>query len=148
MHRSTTAVLVVLVGLLTWGGTGCQKKEGQTAPSNTISGTVTITPELEKNLTSTEVLFVVARPADAPPFGPPVAAKKISPVKFPQDYTLSQADVFFEGVTLSGKVNVFAKLDKDGNAGPPRPGDLEGEHKGNPVNVGQSHVDITIDKVH
>jgi cytochrome c-type biogenesis protein CcmH len=44
--------------------------------------------------------------------------------------------------------NGLAKLDKDGNAGPPEPGDMEGEHKGNPVMVGQSGVDIIIDKVH
>ena len=148
MRRSTTLVLTALIGLLAWGVVGCQKKESAKTAPNTISGTVTIAPDLEKKLGPTDVLFVVARPADAPPFGPPVAAKKITPVKFPQDYTLSQADVFFEGVTLSGKLNVFAKLDKDGNAGPPRPGDLEGEHKGNPVNVGQTHVDITIDKEH
>jgi cytochrome c-type biogenesis protein CcmH len=90
----------------------------------------------------------VVRAADAPPFGPPVAAKRMTNLTFPVTYTVSQADVFLEGVTLSGKVNVFAKLDRDGNAGPPEPGDMEGEHKGNPVTVGATGVDIVIDKVH
>jgi len=109
---------------------------------------VTVAPELARDVTPNHILFVVVRPSDAPPFGPPMAAKRMTNLTFPVHYTVSQDDVFLEGVTLGGKVNVFAKLDKDGNAGPPEPGDMEGEHKGNPVMVGQTGVDITIDKIH
>lgn len=135
---STLAVVV---------GTGCYKKSEPPKPA-TISGTVTVSPELAKDVTPQHILFLVVRPADAPPFGPPVAAHKMTNLTFPVQYSVSQKDVFFEGVTLEGKVNVYAKLDKDGNAGPPEPGDLEGEFKGNPVMVGATGVDIVVDKIH
>jgi cytochrome c-type biogenesis protein CcmH len=140
--------LVAASVCLLWGGAGCQKGDGAKTAPQTVSGTVTVAPELARDVTPNHILFVVVRPSDAPPFGPPMAAKRMTNLTFPVHYTVSQADVFLEGVTLGGKVNVFAKLDKDGNAGPPEPGDMEGEHKGNPVMVGQSGVDITIDKVH
>jgi cytochrome c-type biogenesis protein CcmH len=135
---SATAVVV---------GAGCSKKDEAPKPA-TISGSITVAPELAKDITPEHILFIVVRPADAPPFGPPVAAHKMTNLTFPVQYTVSQKDVFFEGVTLEGKVNVYAKLDKDGNAGPPEPGDLEGEFKGNPVMVGATGVDIVVDKIH
>ncbi|MEO6666554.1 MAG: hypothetical protein ABIO65_07265 [Nitrospiria bacterium] len=140
--------IVVLIGVLAAGYvvSGCQREKA--VVPQTISGTVTVAPELAKDITPSHILFIIARPADAPPFGPPAAAKRMTNLTFPVQYSVSQADVFLEGVTLSGKVNVFAKLDKDGNAGPPEAGDLEGEHPGNPVTVGQTGVDIVIDKVH
>lgn len=145
MSRCRFGVLVVVLAM-GYGIWGCQSEKAK-APQ-TISGTVTVAPELAKDITPAHILFVVVRPADAPPFGPPVAAKRMTNLTFPVQYSVSQADVFLEGVTLSGKVNVFAKLDKDGNAGPPEAGDLEGEHPGNPVMVGQTGVDIVVDKIH
>lgn len=140
--------LLVAAAVLLGGGAGCQKGEGAKTRPQTVSGTVTVAPELAKDVMPNYILFVVVRAADAPPFGPPMAAKRMTNLTFPVSYTVSQDDVFLEGVTLGGKVNVFAKLDKDGNAGPPEPGDMEGEHKGNPVMVGQSGVDIVVDKIH
>jgi cytochrome c-type biogenesis protein CcmH len=128
-------------------GAGCYKKSEPPKPA-TITGSVTVAPELAKDITPEHILFIVVRPADAPPFGPPVAAQKMTNLTFPVQYSVSQKDVFFEGVTLEGKVNVYAKLDKDGNAGPPEPGDFEGEFKGNPVMVGATGVDIVVDKIH
>jgi cytochrome c-type biogenesis protein CcmH len=140
-------VRVVLVGLAfgVYSLAGCEKTP---PPPPSISGAVTVAPDLAKDLTPQHILFIVVRAADAPPFGPPIAAHRMTDLTFPVQYTVTQKDVFFEGVTLEGKVNVYAKLDKDGNAGPPEPGDLEGEHKGNPVMVGATGVDIVVDKVH
>lgn len=138
-------VMLVAFGLGIYGVLGCEKTP---PPPPSISGTVTVAPELAKDLTPQHILFIVVRAADAPPFGPPIAAHRMTNLTFPVRYTVTQKDVFFEGVTLEGKVNVYAKLDKDGNAGPPEPGDLEGEHKGNPVMVGATGVDIVVDKVH
>jgi cytochrome c-type biogenesis protein CcmH len=148
MTYARSGILLLVIAVVVWGGVGCQKGESAKSGPPTISGTITVAPELAKDVTPNEILFVVVRAADAPPFGPPVAAKRMTNLTFPVTYTVSQADVFLEGVTLSGKVNVFAKLDRDGNAGPPEPGDMEGEHKGNPVTVGATGVDIVIDKVH
>ncbi len=140
-------VRVALVGLAfgVYSLLGCEKTP---PPPPSISGTVSVAPDLAKDLTPQHILFIVVRAADAPPFGPPIAAHRMTDLTFPVQYTVTQKDVFFEGVTLEGKVNVYAKLDKDGNAGPPEPGDLEGEHKGNPVMVGATGVDIVVDKVH
>jgi cytochrome c-type biogenesis protein CcmH len=140
-----TGITLVLFVIAVYSVLGCQKTP---PPPPTISGTVNIAPELAKDVTPEFVLFVTVRAADAPPFGPPIAAHRMTNLTFPVQYTVTQKDVFFEGVVLEGKVNVYAKLDKDGNAGPPEPGDLEGEHKGNPVMVGATGVDIVIDKIH
>lgn len=140
-------VRVIIVGLAfgVYSLLGCEKTP---PPPPSISGTVSVAPDLAKDLTPQHILFIVVRAADAPPFGPPIAAHRMTNLTFPVQYTVTQKDVFFEGVTLEGKVNVYAKLDKDGNAGPPEPGDLEGEHKGNPVMVGATGVDIVVDKIH
>jgi len=92
---------------------GCEKKAPP--PPATISGTVDVAPELAKDVTPNYVLFVTVRAADAPPFGPPIAAHRMTDLTFPVQYTVTQKDVFFEGVVLEGKVNVYAKLDKDGH---------------------------------
>ena len=142
--------LVVAVAFSTMAvvvGAGCYKKSEPPKPA-TISGTVTVAPELAKDITSKHVLFITAFAADAPTFGPPVASHRMENLTLPVQYTMSQKDVFFEGVTLEGKVNVYAKLDEDGKAGPPEAGDFVGEHKGNPVTVGDTGVDIVVDKVH
>ncbi len=145
MTNRHTGIGGVLFVLMMSGLLGCQKAP---PPPATISGTITLAPVLAKDVTPDFVLFVTARAADAPPFGPPIAAHRMTNLTFPVQYTVSQKDVFFEGVVLEGKVNVYAKLDKDGNAGPPEAGDLEGEYQGNPVMVGATGVDIVIDKIH
>lgn len=145
MTARHTGVALLLLAVVVYSVLGCEKAP---PPPATISGTIDITPELAKDVTPDFVLFVTARAADAPPFGPPIAAHRMTNLTFPVKYTVTQKDVFFEGVVLEGKVNVYAKLDKDGFAGPPEAGDLVGEHKGNPVMVGATGVDIVIDKVH
>ena len=147
MSVRAVVVAVVFSTMTVVVGTGCYKTSEPPKPA-TISGTVTVAPELAKDITPEHILFIVVRPADAPPFGPPVAAHKMTNLTFPVQFSVSQKDVFFEGVTLEGKVNVYAKRDKDGNAGPPEPGDLEGEFKGNPIMVGAGGVDIVVDKIH
>ncbi|MFZ5877585.1 MAG: c-type cytochrome biogenesis protein CcmI/CycH [Nitrospirota bacterium] len=147
MSVRSLVLALVLSATTVVAGTGCYKQSEPPKPA-TLSGSVTVAPELAKDITPEHILFIVVRPADAPPFGPPVAAHKMTNLTFPVQYEVSQKDVFFEGVTLEGKVNVYAKLDKDGNAGPPEPGDLEGEFKGNPIMVGATGVDIVVDKIH
>jgi hypothetical protein len=75
-----------------------------------------------------------------------LAVKKIERPKFPVSYSLSQENVMMPGIALSGKVVIPARLDKDGNPTTRQPGDLTGEYKNNPVEVGSQKVDIVIDK--
>jgi cytochrome c-type biogenesis protein CcmH len=51
-----------------------------------------------------------------------------------------------QGTELRGMVTVLARLDKDGQAGPAQPGDLEGQYEKNPTPVGTKDVEIVINK--
>jgi hypothetical protein len=52
-----------------------------------------------------------------------------------------------QGRPFSGKVTIIVRLDKDGNATTRDPGDLTGEYKKNPVEVGSKNVDIVLDQI-
>ena len=111
----------------------------------TISGTITVEPSLAGKLASSDVIYIIARSADRP--GPPLAVKQVLNAKFPLQYTLSSADLMMQGASFQGKVNIVVRLDRDGAAGPPQPGDLEGVFAGNPPTVGDHKVDIVINKM-
>jgi Tetratricopeptide repeat len=111
-----------------------------------ISGKITIDPKLKANLDPNVTLFIIARPAGGAG-GPPLAVKKIDRVTFPIDYTLGQENVMMQGTTLTGKINITVRVDKDGNPTTRGAGDLTGDYKKNPVEVGTKNVDIVIDQV-
>ncbi|MGZ9130655.1 MAG: c-type cytochrome biogenesis protein CcmI/CycH, partial [Candidatus Binatia bacterium] len=112
----------------------------------TISGTIAIDAKLKSNLDPNAALFIIARPAGNPG-GPPLAVKKIDKPKFPLQYSLSQENVMMQGTPFSGKINVTVRLDKDGNPTSRGAGDLTGEYKKNPAEVGVKNVDIVIDQL-
>lgn len=114
------------------------------AGGGVISGTITLDPSLAGKVTETNVVYIIARSADMP--GPPVAVQQLRNIKFPYPYTLSSADLMMQGGNFQGKVNVVVRVDKDGAAGPPQPGDLEGAYSQNPATVGDQNVDIVINK--
>jgi cytochrome c-type biogenesis protein CcmH len=116
------------------------------ASSAQISGKINIDPKLKTNLDSNVALFIIARPAGGAG-GPPLAVKKIEKPSFPLNYRLGQENVMMQGTPFTGKINVTARLDKDGNAATRGPGDLTGEYKKNPVEVGTNNVDVVIDQV-
>ena len=111
----------------------------------TIAGTITVEPSLAGKLASSDVIYIIARSADRP--GPPLAVKQILNPQFPLQYTLSSADLMMQGARFQGKVNIVVRLDRDGAAGPPQPGDMEGVYAGNPATVGDQKVDIVINKM-
>jgi cytochrome c-type biogenesis protein CcmH len=110
--------------------------------AGSISGTITITPALSARLTGSEMLFIMARQGG----GPPLAVKRVSVLQFPMPYTLSQADQMVQGAPFAGEVSVIARIDRDGNAGPPQSGDMEG--RAPTAMIGDAGVDIVIDKVY
>jgi cytochrome c-type biogenesis protein CcmH len=119
----------------------------QTKPTQVaaITGSVSLGNGVKNQTDGDAVLFVIARSAQSGG-GPPLAVKKIERPKFPVSYSLSQENVMMPGVPFSGKVVISARLDKDGNPTTRQPGDLTGEYKSNPVEVGAQKVDIVIDK--
>ena len=119
------------------------------APSTTkaqISGKITIDPKLKTKVDPSAALFIIARSAGAAA-GPPLAVKKIERPAFPVDYTLSQENVMMQGMPFAGKITVLVRLDKDGNPVTRGAGDLTGDYKNNPVEVGAKNVDIVIDQL-
>jgi cytochrome c-type biogenesis protein CcmH len=111
-----------------------------------ISGKITIDPKLKANLDPNVTLFIIARPVGAAG-GPPLAVKKIDRPTFPLDYTISQENVMMQGGPFTGKINITVRLDKDSNPTTRGAGDMTGDYKKNPVEVGTKNVDIVIDQV-
>jgi cytochrome c-type biogenesis protein CcmH len=107
-----------------------------------ISGTLTITPDLAGRVRDTAVVFIIARR----PSGPLFAVKRIAPPRFPLAYRIGPEDVMMAGEAFDGEARVSARVSQTGSAGPPQPGDLEGEH-GAPVRIGARNVDVVIARV-
>lgn len=110
-----------------------------------IAGQVTIAPNLADQVRPTDVLFVIVRRPQGPPR--PIAAKRIDSPKFPVSFEITNADVMVQGAELRGMVDVVARLDRDGQAGPAQPGDIEGQYAKNPTLAGGRDLEITLDKV-
>ncbi len=137
-----TAGIIALAGIAAWLGLAhsCEQQGG----AGVIAGRVTIAPALADQVRPTDVLFVIVRrPQGAPR---PIAVKRIDSPKFPVEFEITNADLMIQGSELRGMVDVVARLDRDGQAGPPQPGDLEGKYDKNPTLVGGRDVEITIDK--
>ena len=112
----------------------------------TISGTITIDAKIKDKIDPQAALFIIARPAGNPG-GPPLAVKKIDKPKFPLQYSLSQENVMMQGTPFTGKINLTVRLDKDGNPTSRGAGDMTGEYKKNPAEVGVKNADIVIDQL-
>ncbi|MFO0730229.1 MAG: hypothetical protein U0361_04410 [Nitrospiraceae bacterium] len=99
-----------------------------------IAGQVRIAPELASQLKPTDVLFVIVRR----PSGPrPIAAKRFDQPKFPVSFEITGDDVMVKGTELKGMVDADVRVDRDGQAGQPQPGDMEGRHDKNPTLPGR-----------
>ena len=139
----------VLAELPQSGKTPTQGQNPATAASSAnqqIAGKVTVDAKLKDSVNSQATLFIIARPAEGGG-GPPLAVKKLDRPVFPLSYFLGPENVMMQGRPFSGKVTITVRLDKDGNPTTREPGDLIGEYKKNPVNVGSKNVDIVIDQV-
>jgi len=111
-----------------------------------ISGTISIDPKLKSKPDAQAVLFIIVHSGNSTA-GAPLAVKKIDRPVFPLSYSLGPESVMMPGASLSGKVAVTARLDKDGNPMTKEPGNLAGEYKKNPVAGGSKNVDIVLDRV-
>jgi cytochrome c-type biogenesis protein CcmH len=114
--------------------------------AQTISGQITVDAKLKEKVDHRSALFLIARQAGGAA-GPPLAVKKIDRPTFPLSYSLGQENVMMQGRPFTGKINISARLDKDGNAVTREAGNLLGEYKKNPVEVGSRNVDIILDQL-
>jgi len=116
------------------------------ASAKNVSGKISLDAKLKEYTDSRAVLFIIARPAGAG-VGPPLAVKKIAGPVFPLSYSIGTENVMMQGTPFIGKINLTVRLDKDGNPTTRAPGDLIGDYKNNPVDVGAKNVDIVIDRM-
>ena len=140
-------VAKILAEIPAAGGSVTAAKPATVASSGqTISGTIAIDAKLKAKIDPNAALFIIARPAGGPG-GPPLAVKKIDKPAFPLSYSLSQENVMMQGTPFSGKINISVRLDKDGNPSTRGAGDLTGEYKKNPAEVGAKNADVILDQV-
>lgn len=135
--------IIGLAALAAWLGLAhsCDPPVG----AGVIAGQVTIAPHLADQVRPTDVLFVIVRRPQGPPR--PIAAKRIDKPRFPVPFEITNADVMVQGSELRGMVEVVARLDRDGQAGPAQPGDIEGKYAKNPTLAGGRDLEIVLDTV-
>ena len=136
--------IIGLAAMAAWLGLAhsCDPPAGE----GVIAGRVTIAPNLADQVKPTDVLFVIVKRPQGPPR--PIAAKRIEHPSFPVSFEITNADVMVEGSELRGMVDVIARLDRDGQAGPAQPGDIEGRYAKNPTLSGGRDLEIVLDSVH
>jgi cytochrome c-type biogenesis protein CcmH len=135
--------IIGLAAIAAWFGLAhsCDPQMGDAV----IAGRVVIAPELANQVRPTDVLFVIVRrPGGAPR---PVAAKRIENPTFPVPFEITNADVMVQGSELRGMVDVIARLDRDGQAGPAQAGDIEGRYAKNPTLPGGRDFEIVLDTI-
>lgn len=99
----------------------------------TVSGSVTIAPELAASIAPGDTLFVLARAASAagganPPRMPLAVLRIPAPQKWPYVFTLTDAMAMAPGMNLSSfaEVTIEARISKSGNT-TLQPGDFSGQ---------------------
>lgn len=128
-------------------GMAAQDMDGGASPhaasTQSVKGKIEVPPSLAADVKSGDIIFLIARKAGEA--GPPLAVKRMTVTETPIVFELGGADVMMHGASLDGEILVVARVDKDGMAGPPMPGDLEGS-TAKPVTMGDENVTIVIDK--
>lgn len=136
------AGIILLAGIAAWMGLahGCEAPR----PGGIIAGRITLDPKLADRVHPTDVLFIIVRRPQGPPR--PIAVKRVDNPHFPVSFEITNEDVMLSGSELRGMVEVIARVDRDGQAGPPEAGDLEGAFDRNPTLVGGRDLEIVINK--
>lgn len=122
-------------------GTGSTQAKGPTAAGASISGEVTLAPELMRQAKPDEAVFIFARAVDGPPLPLAVvrATVKDLPIRFTLDDSMSMAPT--AKLSMHKQVVVSARVSRSGQA-MPQPGDLIGTVQ--PVTVGATGVQVRI----
>jgi cytochrome c-type biogenesis protein CcmH len=104
-----------------------------------VSGTITVSSELQSRLAPGDVLYVMAKKD-----GTTLAVQKVDSPTFPFTFEVSEGHAMVGGTTLEGPVDIVARLSKTGDA-IPSAGDLEGTATG--VAVPSTGITVTITEV-
>ena len=122
-------------------GAGSTQAKGPAAAGASISGEVTLAPELMRQAKPDEAVFIFARAVDGPPLPLAVvrATVKDLPIRFTLDDSTSMAPT--AKLSMHKQVVVSARVSRSGQA-MPQPGDLVGSVQ--PVTVGSTGVQVRI----
>jgi len=117
---------------------------GEAAGAATISGTVSLAPQLVARVKPDDTVFIFARAEKGPRM--PLAILNKSFRDLPMTFTLDDSSAMAPGMKLSsaGSVMVVARISRSGNA-TAQSGDLEGMV--GPVKPGSRDIQLKIDKV-
>lgn len=122
-------------------------------PSSVLAGELRLDPKVKERVASGDTIFLVARgPGQGAAPGPVLAVKKLVVGAFPQKFSIDNRDAMMTatatatatGTTLSGKVTLMARVDKDGDAISKGPGDTTGSIE---VKAPNRRVVLTLDTV-
>ena len=116
-------------------------------PNATITGQITLPASMKSHVSPTDTLFLVARRlSDTPGIrGSLVAVKKLSAAKFPIEFTMSAADMPFQGGAFDGDVTLSIRDDKDNDPMTRLKGDVFGTLP--KVHVGARGVKLALDQL-
>ena len=120
---------------------------GNFDPKTVLAGVIKLDGKIKDKVAAGDVIFVVARKYEegATGAGTPLAVQKITVDKFPLKFSLDSRDAMLAGTSLSGKVVVTARVDKDGDAITKNPGDVTGQTK--PVEPPKKDLVLSLDTV-
>jgi cytochrome c-type biogenesis protein CcmH len=112
--------------------------------ASTVTGSITLAPEIASRVSGGETLFIFARSEGGPRV--PLAVVRASARELPMKFALDDSQAMAPGVNLSSaqSVRIEARVSRSGNAAP-QPGDLAGTSA--VVKPGARDVKIVIDKV-
>lgn len=108
-----------------------------------LSGTIRLAEELDGQVPSGAILFLIARTG---PAGPPTAVKRIPDPRFPLDFEIGPGDRMIQSLPFEGPFQLTARVDADGNAMTRNPGDLQGAAQGS-HSPGAASIEILIDEL-
>ena len=120
---------------------------GEFDPKTVLAGVIKADGKVKDKIAAGDVIFVVARRYEEGATGPgtPLAVQKLTVDKFPIKFSLDSRDAMLAGTSLSGKVVVTVRVDKDGDAITKNPGDVTGQSK--PVEPPKKDVVVSLDTV-
>jgi len=120
---------------------------GQFDPKTVLAGVIKVDNKIKDKVAPGDIVFVVARRYEEGATGPgtALAVQKLTVDKFPLKFSLDSRDAMMAGTTLSGKVVVTVRVDKDGDAISKNPGDVIGQSK--PVEPPKKDLVVSLDTV-
>ena len=119
-------------------------KESAPKEERALGGQVIVAPALLP--VSGGTLFIVVRNQGSPNQGPPLAVVRVEEPSFPLRFRVSEDNVMMNGTPFQGPFDVYARLDKDGNAATKDPGDLMSSAPSSGVPLGTSELQLALDQ--